>query len=261
LRGAADVWFSQSGEIMRPFLLFSAIFAVVCVAFAQESAKPQEPTKFAIRNGKGMTGSEVFSIRKTASGYEVDGETRMQQDGKDQATKQTAVLHSDWTLASYRAETKVPNGAIVVEATTDDTLVVLKTTYPGGGNREAGLKRTPKSFLLENFVPSQLQIAVKANPAGGTFDAIVPTSMSHFDAKLAKVGTGEGTLAGKQIKLTKYTLDGGGSQFEIWTDEASGDLMRMAVPSIKVEYVRDGFKMPEAKEENAAPAQPAANPK
>jgi hypothetical protein len=201
-----------------------------------------------------MTGSEEFSVSKTNTGYEINGHTQMHQDDKDQDTKQNAVLNSDWTLASYRAETKVPKGAIVVEVTTQDTLIVIHATYPGGGTREVGLKRTPKSFLLENFVPSQLEIAVKANPAGGTFDAIVPTSMSHFEAKLAKVGASEGTLAAKTVKLVKYTLEGGGSRFEIWTDEARGDLMRMAVPSIKVEYVRDGFKMPESASEKPVPA-------
>lgn len=252
---------------MRCVLFLLAIFSIVSVAFAQENAKPQdtakpqETTKFLIRNGKGMTGSEEFSINKTNTGYEISGHTQMQQDGKDQDNKQTAVLNSNWTVASYRAETKVPKGAIVVEATTDDALIILKTTYPGGGNREVGLTRTPKSFLLENFVPSHLQVAVKVNPDGGTFDAIVPTSMSHFEAKLARVGTGEGTLAGKPIKLVKYTLDGGGAQFEIWTDDATSDLMRMAVPSIKVEYLRDGFKMPEAQAEKAASAEAPASPK
>jgi hypothetical protein len=185
----------------------------------------------------------------------------MHQDDKDQTTVQTAVLKSNWTVISYHAETKVPKGSIVVDVTTDDTLVVIKTSYPGGGTREVGLKRTPKSYLLENFVPSQLQAVIKANPSGGTFDAIVPTSMSHFDAKLVKAGTGDGTLADKPVKLLKYTLDGGGSQFQIWTDEATGDLMRMAVPSIKVEYLRDGFKMADGAAEKTAPAEIPLKPR
>jgi uncharacterized protein len=98
--------------------------------------------------------------------------------------------------------------------------------------------------------------AMKANAAPGTFDAIVPSGMTHFEAKVTKVGRAEGTLAGKPLKLIKYAIAGGGPELDVWTDEASGDLMRMYVPSQDVEYVRDGFVL--AAEAPAAKVVPPA---
>jgi dienelactone hydrolase len=217
---------------MRRFLL---LVLAVSAAFAQET--------FLIRNGQRVSGSEEFTITKTASSSEINGVIRMQQGDKTQSSKHKTVLNSDWTLASYHNETATPNGPVTLEAKAGENGITMRATWPGGGEREAGLPPAAKSFALENFVPSHLEAAMKANAGGGKFDAIVPSQLTHFEANVMKVGSGEGTLADKKLKLLKYTLTGGGPELQVWTDEASGDLMRMYVPSQDVEYVRDGFKL------------------
>jgi uncharacterized protein len=223
---------------MRRYLLLLAIIAAVSTSFAQETT-----TKFLIRNAQRMSGAEEFTLRKTESGYEINGQTVIHQGDKEQTTKHQTVLAKDWTLVSYHSETPSPAGAVVFDARTDDKSIIVKVTWPGG-NKEVGIARTPRSFILENFVPSHMFAAMKANAGPGTFDAIVPSVMNHFEAKVAKVGSAEGTLAGKPVKLIKYTIAGGGPELDVWTEEASGDLMRMYVPSQDVEYLRDGFSLP-----------------
>ena len=257
---------------MRRFSLLLAI--VVGVSAVALDAFAQESTKFLFHNGQGMTGWEEFTLRKTDTGYEIDGQTVMhktvqpdetEQKGKHQSVKpkeveQTGkhhtVLNKDWTLATYHSETPTPSGPVTFDVNTTESGVNMKVTWAAGQTREAGIAHTPKSFILENFVPSHMYAALKANAGGGNFDAIVPSSLTHFAASLTKVGTGEGTLAGKSLKLVKYTLTGGGPEIQVWTDEASGDLMRTSVPSVDVEYVREGFKMTseEAAAKVAAPA-------
>jgi dienelactone hydrolase len=256
---------------MRRSLL---VFAIVMAVGVGVSAFAQQSTKFLFHNGQGMTGWEEFTLRQTDAGYEIDGQTVMhkkvepdetEQKGKQQSVKpkdveQTAkhhtVLNKDWTLATYHSETPTPSGPVIFDVSTTENGVNMKVTYGAGQVREAGVAHTPKSFLLENFVPSHMYAALKGNAGGGKFDAIVPTGLTHFAATLTKVGAGEGMLAGKSLKLIKYTLTGGGPEIQVWTDETSGDLMRVAVPSVDVEYVRDGFKM--TGEDVAAKASPPA---
>lgn len=233
---------------MRRFLLLFAIVLVGMSAFAQEK------TKFLMRAGERMTGSEEFTVRKTAAGYEIDGETVIKQRvpveapnaSKEELREQHAthhtVLNKDWTLAWYKNTTEAPAGAFVYEAKTSEKSVTLTITWPGG-TRERSFPVTGKTFILENFVPSQMEAALRANTSEGTFTAVVPTNMDHFEAKVAKVGSAEGTRAGKSVKVTKFTVTGGGPLIEVWTEDASGDLMRLYVPSQDVEYLREGFKL------------------
>ena len=244
---------------MRRFLLLFAIVLVGMSAFAQEKVVAQEKTKFLMRVGERMTGSEEFTVRKTDAGYEIDGETVIKQrvpveaknaskqELREQHAKHHTVLNKDWTLASYKNTTEAPAGAFVYEAKTSDKSVTLSITWPAG-TRERSFPVTGKTFILENFVPSQMEAALRANTPEGTFTAVVPTNMDHFEAKVTKMGSAEGTLAGKSLKLTKFTVTGGGPLIEVWTDHASGDLMRLYVSSQDVEYLRDGFKLTSAGE-------------
>jgi dienelactone hydrolase len=225
---------------MRHFLFISLLLSV-CMASAQET------TKFSFRVGHRITGSEEFTTHKTDSGYEIDGTTVTRQGDKQQQAKHHTVLNKDWTLVSYKSETTTPTGAVVFDVGTSTGQILMKATWPGGV-KDRGFPLQPKTFVLENFVPSHMQAALRANTPEGTFNAIVPSAMDRFDAKVSRAGTGEGTLGGKTVKVTKYTVTGGGPTIEAWTDDASGDLMRVYVPGQDVEYLRDGFKL------NATPA-------
>jgi dienelactone hydrolase len=253
---------------MRRFVLLLAIALVGMSAFAQEQTNvAQEKTKFLMRAGERMTGSEEFTVRKTESGYEIDGETVIKQrvpveaknaskqELREQHATHHTVLNNDWTLASYKNTTQAPAGAFVYEAKASDKSVTLSITWPAG-TRERSFPVTGKTFILENFVPSQMEAALRANTPEGTFNAVVPTNMDHFEAKVTKLGGGEGTLTGKNVKVTKFTVTGGGPLIEVWTDDASGDLMRLYVPSQDVEYLRDGFKLTSTGEA----AKPKVNP-
>ena len=229
---------------MRHFLFFLFLSVTVCAVSAQET------TKFSFRVGNRISGSEEFTTRKTDTGYEIDGTTITRQGDKEQKAKHQTVLNKDWTLVSYHSETATPTGAVVFDVTTTDAEVFAKVTWPAG-TRDRGFIRTPKTFIFENFVPSHMQAALRANTPEGTFNAIVPSAMSRFDAKVSKSGTGEGTLTGKPVKVTKFAVTGGGPLIEAWIDDASGDLMRVYVAAQDVEYLRDGFKLTST---GAAPA-------
>jgi hypothetical protein len=248
---------------MRRFVL---LFAIAMVGM---SALAQEKTRFLMRAAERMTGSEEFTVRKTESGYEIDGETVIKQrvpveapnaskqELREQHATHHTVLNKDWTLASYKNTTEAPAGAFVYEAKATDKTVTLTITWPAG-TRERSFPVTGKTFVLENFLPSQMEAALRANTPQGTFTAVVPTNMDRFEAKVTKVGSGEGTSAGKNVKLTKFTVEGGGPLIEVWTDDASGDLMRLYVPSQDVEYVRDGFKLTSSEVAGATKVTPPA---
>jgi uncharacterized protein len=214
--------------------------AVMCVA--------QQPQRFHLRNSTRVSGTEEYTVTKSDAGYAIRGVITLHEGEKNSTAKQETLLKPDWSFSSYTYDTNSEQGPIKVTAALKDHTVSLTATVGAGATKEREFTVGEHALALENFVPSQADAAMHAGVM--EFDAIVPSAGTKFHALLSKVGKAEGKLAGKTIGLSKYTLAGGGPLIEIWADEKTNDLMRLAVPSQEVEYVRDGFELiaaPEAK--------------
>jgi hypothetical protein len=101
------------------------------------------------------------------------------------------------------------------------------------------------TVLFESFAPALLSLSVRAHdPSKGGKQNIsvmvIPNGM--VNATIERKDTVERSIAGKDLKLTRYLLALAHVDITVWADSA-GKVYLADVPSQSVAYVRDGYEM------------------
>ncbi len=224
---------------MRRALLIAAILLLPPFLFSQEQ------NRFLIHAGARMSGTEQYSSSKTSSGYFVSGHSQLQSGGAKLEFTEDLALAPDMGLVRYKLEVTSTMGTQTITATRSGETVQMKARAAS----DESAKTTPFSagaVVLDNLVTAHFQvlldsIAGKA-PASWPRLFIVPQALAAVPGKMIRDGEESGTLAGKNIKVIKYSVELGSVLAEFWAD-SSNRLMRVAVPLQEVELVREGFAL------------------
>ncbi|MDT8067319.1 MAG: alpha/beta fold hydrolase [Terriglobia bacterium] len=230
---------------MRRFALLSVLI-ISMTALAQDT--PQK-FHFTIKNAN-VTGTDEFTITKTANGFHVAGTATVNSPGRQSVLTHSQDLDSSWTLQEYRLTAKLGNDPQHPNVQDLDVLhkgnAVTLTLDSNGQLVPKELAWKPNTIVLDNFITAHYQVLLNAIAAAGPtlpaeWHVLVPQRMTAVTAKLeAKPDPGSGTLNGQPVTTKIYSLEIGASLIEITADQ-NNQLMRMQVPLQQFDAVRDGF--------------------
>lgn len=228
----------------RLALLFLLITSIT--ALAQEA--PQS-FHFQIKNAN-VTGSDVFTITKTADGFHLAGTSTLSSSGRQTVLTHSLDLDPSWTLKEYRLTVKNSSDPQHPNVQNLDVLrkgdTVTLTLDANGQLVPKDLSWKPNTIVLDNFILAHYQVLLNAVAAAGTnspaeWHVLVPQRMAALNAKLvARPDAGTGTLDGKPVTTNIYSLEIGSTLVEI-TADTNNQLMRMQVPLQQFDALRDGF--------------------
>lgn len=226
---------------MRP-VAFLSLLVVSIALTAQES--PQR-FNFEVKPGK-LTGSDTYTISKTAEGYIVAGTGVM----KTAPQSEVAITHSEelgpaWDFKQYKFSAKMNGDAQNVDAVRKGDSIAMKAEVRGQTvPKEAAWK--PNIIILDNFIAAHYQVLLNAlaaaKPTPSEWPLIIPQRLASAVGKLdAKTDSGSGTLDGKPIATRTYNLELGGSLIRITADASNNQLMQVQVPLQQFFMTREGF--------------------
>jgi putative CocE/NonD family hydrolase len=102
----------------------------------------------------------------------------------------------------------------------------------------------PGAVLFDNFSPALMTQSVRAYDAGKGGKQTLPMVIipaAQIDVTLERKDTVERSVAGKDLKLTRYLLALPGVDVTIWADKA-GKVYLANVPAQSAAYVREGYE-------------------
>lgn len=230
---------------MRRFALLSVLILSI-TALAQDA---QQKFHFTIKSAN-ISGTDVFTITKTESGFHVAGTATVNSPGHQNVLTHSQDLDPAWALKEYRLTLTVgndpqhPNVQNVDVLRKDDSITL--TVDANGQLVPKDLPWKPNTIVLDNFILAHYQVLLNAVAAAGAnvpadWQVLVPQRIAALSAKLvAKPDPGTGTLDGKAVTTKLYSLEIGSSLIEI-TADSNNQLMRMQVPLQNFDALRDGF--------------------
>lgn len=234
-----------------------AVAALLALWPARAQVRERSGT-FALGIASAASGSEHYRIEKTAEGWHVSGKTRLDRPGATVEMTHALALDSEGKLVEYRLDAAVAGRTQVIEARRAEGAVVMHVEAAGQA-QEKKIDATGHAVVLDNLIVAHYQLLLDlVRPGLGkkqTLHLIVPQALAAVKGTLSAAGEGTGTLDGRTVKLRKFALEIGGTLIELWTEAASADLMRAAIPVQSVEIVREGFQPaapPPAEKEPAA---------
>ena len=215
-------------------------------ALAQEA--PQT-FHFQIKSAN-LSGTDVFTITKTESGFHVAGTATVNSPGHQNVLTHSLDLDPAWALKEYRLSVRIgddpqhPNVQNLDVLRKDNSITL--TVDANGQLIPKELSWKPNTIVLDNFILAHYQVLLNAVGAAGAnipadWQVLVPQRMTALSAKLvARPDPGTGTLDGKPVTTKIYSLEIGSSLIEI-TADSNNQLMRMQVPLQNFDALRDGF--------------------
>lgn len=195
-----------------------------------------------------LTGSDEYTIAKTASGFHISGNTVVKAPNGITELTHSEEVGPDWNLISYKLESKSGGPSQSVELTRVQDHVAASARV-GEQTIPRQLLWKPNTLVLDNFVAAHFQVLLNAIAAtapekASEWNLIVAQRMTSATGKIGSTTeAAEGTLEGKQIHLKKYSLEIGGLLVEIWADGANNQFMRAYIPLQQFDMVRDGFAL------------------
>ncbi|HYL13736.1 MAG TPA: hypothetical protein VEV41_11915 [Terriglobales bacterium] len=230
--------------------LLLALFLLSPAFAAQEPAN-----KFQTRVGSAMTGTEEFTVTKTATGFLLQSTTQLQRGALVFDLHQSENIGNDGVLVSYKLEGTVGGQPQRVEAWVEGQQVIMQATA-GSETRKKTVEFRPNTVVSDNLIVSHYQVLLTylggENPPA-QFRFIVPQTLAVVPAKVRRDGEDRGTYQGQPIKLQKYVLQVGGMSVELWAEGEGRKLMRADVPMQDIQMIRDGFALEPKPPETAKP--------
>ncbi len=206
----------------------------------------QETNKFRIHVGSRMTGTEEYTITKTAEGVRITGKSQLQAGGQPLDFTQEQTLAPDLSLVRYRIEVNSAAGQRWVEARREGETIQMKASA-GGQEKTRNVPFAPSMIILDNLITAHFQVLLNSMggkpPASSPLTFLVPQRLTTVSGKVALEGAEMGTLDGKSITVNKYALEVPGVLEEFWAEAETNRLMRVNVPLQNVELVREGFAL------------------
>ena len=231
---------------------------VGAVALLGSTLGAAEMNRFRLQVGASMSGTDEYTIARTADGFVVAGNSRRTAGGQTIEMKLGQNLAPDRSLRRYALQTTTPSGQQTVDALRDGGTVEMKVVATGSP-RSRKVPFTPGAVLLDNLVTAHFQLLldqIGGKPPTEPMTFLVPQALVAVPGKVALEGEEAGTLDGKPVRVKKYSIELPGVLELVWAEAEANLLMRVEVPLQKVEMVREGFAL--APKASAPPAGPAA---
>lgn len=231
---------------------------VGAVALLGSTLGAAEMNRFRLQVGASMSGTDEYTIARTADGFVVAGNSRRTAGGQTIEMKLDQNLAPDRSLRRYALQTTTPSGQQTVDALRDGGTVEMKVVATGSP-RSRKVPFTPGAVLLDNLVTAHFQLLldqIGGKPPTEPMTFLVPQALVAVPGKVALEGEEAGTLDGKPVRVKKYSIELPGVLELVWAEAEANLLMRVEVPLQKVEMVREGFAL--APKASAPPAGPAA---
>lgn len=231
---------------------------VGAVALLGSTLGAAETNRFRLQVGASMSGTDEYTIARTADGFVVAGNSRRTAGGQTIEMKLGQNLAPDRSLRRYALQTTTPSGQQTVDALRDGGTVEMKVVATGSP-RSRKVPFTPGAVLLDNLVTVHFQLLldqIGGKPPTEPMTFLVPQALVAVPGKVALEGEEAGTLDGKPVRVKKYSIELPGVLELVWAEAEANLLMRVEVPLQKVEMVREGFAL--APKASAPPAGPAA---
>lgn len=231
---------------------------VGAVALLGSTLGAAEMNRFRLQVGASMSGTDEYTIARTADGFVVAGNSRRTAGGQTIEMKLGQSLAPDRSLRRYALQTTTPSGQQTVDALRDGGTVEMKVVATGSP-RSRKVPFTPGAVLLDNLVTAHFQLLldqIGGKPPTEPMTFLVPQALVAVPGKVALEGEEAGTLDGKPVRVKKYSIELPGVLELVWAEAEANLLMRVEVPLQKVEMVREGFAL--APKASAPPAGPAA---
>ncbi len=227
--------------------MVSGVLAVAGSAYAQDV------NVFHVRVGTALTGTEEYRISAAADGFRIAGTLKALRAGSAVVVTHEETLAPDRTLVRYKLET----GGQVIEAWRDGSQIQLKASA-GGQSQARTVPFTADAVVVDNLVTAHMQVVLdrlagRADPTV-SITLIVPQALAAIPGRVTRAGEAPASLAGKPIRVRKYTLEVAAVLEEFWADAESNRLMRITVPVQNVEIVREGFLLAPEPEPSARAA-------
>lgn len=231
---------------------------VGAVALLGSTLGAAEMNRFRLQVGASMSGTDEYTIARTADGFVVAGNSRRTAGGQTIEMKLGQSLAPDRSLRRYALQTTTPSGQQTADALRDGGTVEMKVVATGSP-RSRKVPFTPGAVLLDNLVTAHFQLLldqIGGKPPTEPMTFLVPQALVAVPGKVALEGEEAGTLDGKPVRVKKYSIELPGVLELVWAEAEANLLMRVEVPLQKVEMVREGFAL--APKASAPPAGPAA---
>jgi dienelactone hydrolase len=239
---------------MRPFgigcRLLLPLFFLSPLLSAQEA-----PNKFQVQVGSAMSGTEEFTISKTAKGLLLQGTSHLQRGALVFDLREAESFGDGGKFVSYKLEGTVGGQPQNLEAWVEGQQVVMQATISKETRRKA-VEFRPNMFVSDSLIVSHYQVLLTylggENPPE-QFWFIVPQNLAVVAAKVHRDGQDHGTYQGKAVELQKYIVQVGGMSAELWAEGEGRTLMRADVPMQEIQMIRDGFMLESKPPETAKP--------
>jgi hypothetical protein len=221
----------------------AALFTFLTLAAVMMAQEAPQTFKFEVKPAK-ISGSDTYTISKTAEGYRVSGTSEMTSPQGPVTMTYSEDLGTSWDFRQYKFSAKVNGDLQNVDAVRKGDNIAL-TADVRGQTIPKEVPWKPNTVILDNFIAAHYQVLLNAvagaKPGTSEWPLVVPQRLSAAVAKLdTKIDNGSGTLDGKQLGVKTYNFELGGSLIRITADQ-NNRLMRVQVPLQQFEMTREGF--------------------
>jgi hypothetical protein len=217
------------------------------ILFVAVAATGADKDKFIVRTNGEFFGTEEYSITSDAKGYKVKSTASSQQPGRISRTDQEQLLEPDFTFRRYSLASAEIEGIRTVEATRDKDKIRMSVRSPHHEPRVFAVPMAARIIVLDNMVVSQFQVLLdsfRGQAPAPDYGFLVPQSLTLLPGGVTQLPRQQqATLNGKEISVRKYSVNAGGLIMECWAEATNNKLMRVWVPTQKVEFIREGFAL------------------
>lgn len=227
--------------MLKNILLVQALVFVATMLFAAD-----KPDKFNVLvNGK-QIGTEEYTITADANGYKVKSKARSRRDdGVSTIIEQDQVLEPDMSLKRYTLRAVNADGIQNIEASRDRDKVKMSVRLPDREPKSFSVPLAARIFVLDNMVVSHFQVLLDSfagKVPAPDYGFLVPQQLALLPGGVTQLPREDkGMLNGQPITVRKYSINAGGLIMECWGDTTTAKLMRVWVPTQKVEFIREGY--------------------
>jgi hypothetical protein len=225
----------------------SRILVIASLAVINPLAMAQEQTnKFLVRVNGATQRTEEYTIARSAAGYKLKSKARWQQ--ARQVLEQDQLLEPDLTLKRYTLMAADANGIQTIEAAREKDKVRMTVRLPNKEPQTFKVPWAPRMVVLDNMVVSHFQVLLDSfagKPPAPDWGFLVPQQLALLPGSVTLLPREQpATLNGQALTVRKYSVNAGGLIMEFWADPATARLMRVWVPTQRVEFIREGFVLP-----------------
>lgn len=227
---------------MRTKLILLAVISLSSAVLLDED----NAEKFNVLiNGK-QFGTEEFKITRDAKGYKLKSKAHSKQDdGRTTLVEQEQSLEPDMTLKRYTLRAVNINGIQTIEASREKDTIRMSVRLPEREPKSFSVPLAARIVILDNMVVSHLQVLmdlIGGKPPAPDYGFLVPQQLALLPGGVTQLPREEkATFAGQPMQVRKYSINAGGLIMECWTDPVSSKLMRVRVPTQKIEFIREGY--------------------